>query len=126
MVITITMKSVIKRSETYYFRIGVPTDCRDSVGKREITQSLQTNEAGKAKPLAKALTADWKQKFKDIRNASSTPSPIIKSKTDDIVVSKLSVELSNESAKKSDKLPVLSELLKKLEGKVPQEVLEQL
>ena len=45
MVIIITMKNVIKRGEIYYFRIGVPTDCRDSVGKREITQSLKTKDA---------------------------------------------------------------------------------
>jgi len=37
MVITITMKNVITRGGTYYFRIAVPKDCQKSVGKTEIT-----------------------------------------------------------------------------------------
>lgn len=44
----------------------------------------------------------------------------------DIAVSKLMTELTAESAKKSQKLPMLSEMLKKLEGKTPQIVLDQL
>lgn len=44
MVVTITMKNVIQRGEIYYFRNGVPAECRDSVGKREITQSLKTSD----------------------------------------------------------------------------------
>ena len=44
----------------------------------------------------------------------------------DLAVSKLMTELTSESARKSQKLPMLSDMLKKLEGKAPQVVLEQL
>lgn len=44
----------------------------------------------------------------------------------DLAVSKLMTELTAESARKSQKLPMLSEMLKKLEGKAPQVVLDQL
>lgn len=44
----------------------------------------------------------------------------------DIAVSKLAVDLTQESAKKADQLPMLSEMLKKLDGKIPKEVLDQL
>lgn len=44
----------------------------------------------------------------------------------DIAVSKLMTELTEESDKKAQRLPGLSEMLKKLEGKLPQEVLDQL
>ena len=67
MVITITMKNVIKRDKTYHFRIAVPDDCIELVGKSEITQSLKTKELAEAVRLAKGLTNDWKKKFKEIR-----------------------------------------------------------
>jgi hypothetical protein len=44
----------------------------------------------------------------------------------DTAVSKLMADLTNESAKRADRLPMLSEMLKKLEGKAPQVVLDQL
>jgi len=44
----------------------------------------------------------------------------------DIAVSKLMSELTAESARKTQKLPMLSEMLKKLEGKAPKIVLDQL
>jgi len=44
----------------------------------------------------------------------------------DIAVSKLMSELTNETAKKADQLPMLSEMLKKLDGKAPKEAMEQL
>ena len=44
----------------------------------------------------------------------------------EIAVSKLMTELTEESARKSQKLPMLSEMLKKIEGKAPQIVLDQL
>lgn len=44
----------------------------------------------------------------------------------DIAVSKLMSELTAESARKTKKLPMLSEMLKKLEGKAPKIVLDQL
>jgi len=44
----------------------------------------------------------------------------------DTAVSKLMADLSNESAKRADRLPMLSEMLQKLEGKAPQVALDQL
>lgn len=44
----------------------------------------------------------------------------------DMAVSKLMVELTRDSAKRSDKLSMLSEMLKKLEGKAPDVALSQL
>lgn len=41
-------------------------------------------------------------------------------------VSKLMCELTSESANKANKLPMLSEMLEKLEGKAPQEALNML
>ncbi len=85
MVIIITMKNVIKRGSIYYFRIAVPDDCRDSVGKKEITQSLKTKDAAEAATLSKKLTAEWKKKFRDIRKPSAKASPTVQSKTSDTV-----------------------------------------
>ena len=44
----------------------------------------------------------------------------------DIGVSKLLDDLSHESEKRADRLPMLSEMLEKLEGKAPKEALEML
>ncbi|VGO12119.1 hypothetical protein PDESU_00669 [Pontiella desulfatans] len=44
MVITITMKNVIPRGKTLYFRLAVPADCREAIGKREILQPLKTSD----------------------------------------------------------------------------------
>lgn len=44
----------------------------------------------------------------------------------DVAVSKLMSELTNETAKKANRLPMLSEMLKKLDGKAPQEAMDQL
>lgn len=44
----------------------------------------------------------------------------------DIAVSKLTSELTHESAKRAEKLPMLSEMLKMLEGKAPKVALDQL
>lgn len=85
MVILITMKNVILRSGKYHFRIRVPKDCQESVGKREITQSLKTKEAVEAFRLAKGLTDDWKKKFEEIRNPVSSPALAIQSKTNETV-----------------------------------------
>jgi len=54
MVITITMKNAILRSGKYHFRMRVPKDCLESVGKKEITQSLKTTEAVEAVRLSVA------------------------------------------------------------------------
>lgn len=44
----------------------------------------------------------------------------------DIAVSKLMAELTNENSKKAEKLPMLSDMLKSLEGKAPKVALDQL
>lgn len=44
----------------------------------------------------------------------------------DIAVGKVVADLTHESAKKADKLPMLSEMLNKLDGKLQQDVLDQL
>ena len=44
----------------------------------------------------------------------------------DIVVSKLMADLTQENAKKAQRLPMLSEMLKKLEGKAPKVALDHL
>jgi hypothetical protein len=44
MVITITMRNVRLRNGIFEFRMAVPADCQDSVGQKEITQSLQTGD----------------------------------------------------------------------------------
>ena len=44
----------------------------------------------------------------------------------DTAVSKIMSELTQESAAKANKLPMLSEMLKKLEGKAPQQALDML
>ncbi len=86
MVITITMKNVRLRNGIYEFRMAVPADCQDAVGKKEITQSLQTGDASQADVLAKDLTAEWKTEFKKIR-AGKNGTPEVKAKTNDTVVS---------------------------------------
>ena len=70
MVVIITMKNVIKRDGTYYFRIIVPKDCQESVGKTEITQSLKTKDDVKAAVAAADLNRKWKKKFDSLRTAS--------------------------------------------------------
>jgi len=44
----------------------------------------------------------------------------------DVAVTKLMTELTTKSARRSQKLPMLSEMLIKLDGKAPQVVLDQL
>ncbi len=75
MVITITMKNVrLRNNGIYEFRIRVPADCVDAVGKKEHTESLKTKDDAEAAIRAKKLTALWKNKFKQIRTA--IPSPV--------------------------------------------------
>ena len=84
MVIIITMKNVRLRNGIYEFRMAIPADCQDSVGKKEITQSLKTSDGSQADVLAKGLTSDWKAKFKQIR-AEEIEQPVIIAKTNDTV-----------------------------------------
>ena len=85
MVITITMRNVRLRNGIYEFRMAVPADCLDSVGKKEITQSLKTSDRLEAAALSTTLTKEWKKKFKEIRKGSQDTQPVLKSSTQDTV-----------------------------------------
>ncbi len=67
MVITMELKHVILRGETYFFRMRVPQDCVEQVGKKEITYSLQTKDPLKAQATAKEAAQAWAAKFRRIR-----------------------------------------------------------
>ncbi len=40
MVITMSLKHVIIRGKTYFFRLRIPRDCIEQLGRKEVTQSL--------------------------------------------------------------------------------------
>lgn len=72
MVITMAIKHVILRGETYFFRMRVPQNCVDKIGKQEIIQSLKTSDLLEAGMAAKKLADSWKAKF---RSAQPPVSP---------------------------------------------------
>ena len=94
MVITITMKNVTKRGKNYHFRMAVPKDCQDSIGKSSITQSLKTTNPATASTLAEELTTEWKQKLKEARGTSA-PKPEAATSKALNEVSKLQEQLNN-------------------------------
>jgi len=67
MVITMELKNVIKRGETYHFRMPVPKSCIRKIGKSEILQSLKTSDPAEAAVAAKKLRAAWTTQFKSAR-----------------------------------------------------------
>ncbi len=76
MVITITMRNFRIRNGIYWFRIAVPEDCRDAIGKDEISFSLETSDQKEAALLIPPHTKEWKKKFKEVRSlvgASAAP-----------------------------------------------------
>jgi integrase len=60
---------VRKKSRFPRFRIPVPKDLQDRVGKIEITGSLGTTDPDEALAKATQLTLEWKQRFRDMRAA---------------------------------------------------------
>jgi len=56
-----------KRSRFPRFRIPVPQDLQDRVGKKEITGSLGTTDPDEALAKATQLKLEWKQRFRDMR-----------------------------------------------------------
>ena len=42
MIVVVQMKNITQQGETYYFRLSVPKDCIDAVGKKEIFQIRST------------------------------------------------------------------------------------
>jgi integrase len=61
------LKHVILRGETYFFRMRVPQDCVEQVGKKEIICSLKTKDPLKAQATAKEAAQGWAARFRRIR-----------------------------------------------------------
>ncbi|MFA5689310.1 MAG: DUF6538 domain-containing protein [Kiritimatiellales bacterium] len=79
MVVNMTVDHVTLRGKIFYFRMRVPKDCLSAIGRREIVQSLKTDDPVKAKIEAKKLTALWMNEFHRIRTASTQAIPVSKS-----------------------------------------------
>lgn len=58
---------LLRRNDTLYFRISVPSDLRLVVGGREITKTLKTSDKRIAVPVALSLAAKTKQMFNELR-----------------------------------------------------------
>ena len=71
MVITMDIKHVTLRGETYIFRMRVPQDCTEEIGKKEIVVSLKTKDDSAVKASAARLEAFWTERFKEAREAKS-------------------------------------------------------
>ncbi len=67
MIVKIKMKNVILRGKIYYFRMRVPASCQSALEKREIVESLKTENHFEAEAAAKKRTAYWAAEFKKIR-----------------------------------------------------------
>ncbi|MDM7850426.1 site-specific integrase [Pseudochrobactrum kiredjianiae] len=52
-----------KRRQTWYFCIKVPSNAKATIGKSDITQSLQTRDLTEAQKLRWPLVADWSARF---------------------------------------------------------------
>jgi integrase len=63
---------MIRRSDTFAFRIGVPKELRTSIGCREIIRSLHTSNRRIAEPIAVELAAKAKRLFLELRQDMST------------------------------------------------------
>lgn len=57
----------VKKSRFPRFRLPVPADLRERVGKTEITQSLKSTDAIEAEVEATRLRLEWKQRFREMR-----------------------------------------------------------
>ena len=91
MVVTINMKYVVNRGHGFEFRLSVPQDLREHLGKTAITESLHEKDERKVQKIAEAKAKDWKAAFKKARTAmeqggvcSQLPQKII-GKTPDLV-----------------------------------------
>jgi integrase len=74
------LKHVILRGETYFFRMRVPQDCLEQVGKKEIIYSLKTKDPLAAQATAKEMAQAWAAKFRRIR----TPLHVLVAKKADL------------------------------------------
>ncbi|MDH3982550.1 MAG: hypothetical protein OES84_06555, partial [Kiritimatiellaceae bacterium] len=73
MVVKIKMKNITKQGEIYYFRKGVPPELRNTVGKREIFQSLRTKDPLEAKKAAERLDRQYSAEFNRLKPAPKKP-----------------------------------------------------
>lgn len=62
---------IIRRKDTFAFRIGVPKELRSYIGCREIIRSLHTSNRKKAEPIALELAAKVKRLFLELRDDMS-------------------------------------------------------
>ncbi len=85
MVITITMKNVYPRGNTYHYRLTVPADCREAIGQSAITQSLKTSDELDAAAAARKLDKKWKKRFKEVRQLDEPAEQTPRRKTDNAV-----------------------------------------
>lgn len=76
MIIVVKMKNLIQRGKNYYFRLTVPQDCKETVGKREILLSLKTDDPLKATKEADKLTEHWKACFDNLRKSKVSNKPL--------------------------------------------------
>ncbi len=66
--VTMSVKYVIRRGSTYYFKFNIPKDCRNSFeGKSEIQKSLKTNDIELAGDQAEKLGRMWQEKINAAR-----------------------------------------------------------
>ena len=68
-------KNLITRSgsQKFYFRLAVPLDLQPVIGKKVIKRSLETADKRKAARIVKSLTAQWKDKFEELRRDKTKP-----------------------------------------------------
>ncbi len=71
MVITMALRRTILRGETYYFRMLVPKDCIEAIGKTEIVVSLKTKDPTATKATVARLEAFWTARFNEARESKS-------------------------------------------------------
>ncbi|MFS8159545.1 MAG: tyrosine-type recombinase/integrase [Candidatus Roizmanbacteria bacterium] len=67
---------VVKRSNTYYFRIRIPRDISSYIPRKEIWKSLNTSYLNHAKSAAKSISYRIEELFTWIRNGMLTNSQI--------------------------------------------------
>lgn len=66
-VISMRIKNTVIRQGWFHFRLSVPADLRQRIGKNEISQTLDTREPHEAKRLAGVLAEEWKMTFEGMR-----------------------------------------------------------
>ncbi len=60
-----------RRGDAFSFRIAVPPDLRNHIGRLELTQALKTTDKHRAVPAALLLASSAKRMFFDLRAAMS-------------------------------------------------------